>query len=136
LERARIRAADGQDVEALADLDRCADLDVGSGWAHYRAYLLQTAHGDPEAGIRLELAVSAEAPARILPRDAWHDLNRCVYHLAAGNRAESRGFLDAALAAGARPVEVRASVENLVELAAATGVDAEPMLTLLRAALT
>jgi hypothetical protein len=32
-------------------------------------------------------------------------------------------------------VEVRAAVENLAELAAATGVDAEPMLALLRAEL-
>jgi tetratricopeptide (TPR) repeat protein len=135
LERARLRSATGHDVEALADLDRCADLDLGSGWAHYRAYLLLHEHGDPDAGIRLELALSAEAPSRILPRDAWHDLNRCVYHLAAGDREESRRSLDAALSSGARPVEVRAAVENLAELAAATGVDAEPMLALLRAEL-
>jgi tetratricopeptide (TPR) repeat protein len=135
LERARLRSLLGDDAGALADLDRCADLDPGGGWAHYRAYLLLREHGEADAGIRLELALSAEAPTRILPRDARHDLNRCVYQLAAGDPAESRRSLDAALAGGARPVELRAAAENLTELAAATGVEPEPLLTLLRAEL-
>ncbi|MCO1658342.1 tetratricopeptide repeat protein [Pseudonocardia humida] len=133
LERALARADTGDVDGALTDLDRCAELDAGSGWAHYRAALLL--HGRDAVNDRLRRALDAEADAVVLPRDAWHDLNRCVFHAAAGDAAAAERAARSAVAAAARPASLRTALDNLTELHRLTGADVGRPAAVLGAAL-
>ncbi|WP_214404981.1 tetratricopeptide repeat protein [Pseudonocardia lacus] len=136
VERALCRGAIGEVDRALADLDHCAEVDTASGRAHYRAALLL--HGRGEAGAareRLRRALDAEGPVVVLPRDAWHDLNRCVFHAALGDADAAERWARAGAAATRRPAGLRDALDELDELHRSTGVAVDRAVAVLTSAL-